>query len=96
MLQNQHNLQVLYTDTYLADLFQTLDQLHTAVSEDQIKSVTPLNEQELIGWLRELVYTAQETIEEIEEHRPAPQLRVLAFQNHEVIGHKVNTGIVRR
>jgi hypothetical protein len=95
MLQNRPNLQVLYTDTYLADLFQTLDQLHTAVSEDQIQTVTPLNEQELIGWLRDLVYTAQETIEEIEEQHPTPQLRVLAFQNHEVNGHKVNTGIMR-
>jgi hypothetical protein len=79
MLQKQPELKVLYTDTLLADLYQTLDEIHTAASEDQIASLTPLSEGELIGWLQDLVYTAQETIAEIEQHRPKnPVLRVIA------------------
>ena len=77
MLQKQPELKVLYTDTLLADLYQTLDEIHTAASEDQIASLTPLSEGELIGWLQDLVYTAQETIAEIEQHRPNPVLRLI-------------------
>lgn len=84
MIQNQLNLQILYTDARLADLFQALDQLHSAASEGQLHTLTPLPEQELLGWLRDLIYTAQETINEIDNARPrpeAPLLRVIVPGN---------------
>ena len=84
MLQKQPELQVLYTDSVLADLFQTLDQLHTAVSEDQLARLTPLSEGELVGWLQDLVYTAQETITEIEQHQAKPVLRVVSCDDGRV------------
>jgi hypothetical protein len=80
MLQNQPK--ILYTDAKLDYLFAVLDELHTAASDNLLHQVTPLSEQELVGWLQDLIYTAQETIAEIERphERPTvvkPRLRVI-------------------
>ena len=60
------NIQLLITEARLVALFQTLDELHTAASEDRLNTLTTVSKVELVGWLYELVYTAQETIGEIE------------------------------
>ncbi len=57
-------------DTRLSELFDVLDALHTAASQGQI---APLDKRELVGWLNEFVYTAQETIDEINK----PVLRIV-------------------
>ncbi len=61
------NRDFLFTDAGLAMVFEAIDDLHDAVSEDQMDELTALDNRELVGWLRELVYTAQETIVEIEK-----------------------------
>jgi hypothetical protein len=68
----QLNLQLLTNDARLESLGTMLDELHTAASEGSLQGLTPLNPTELVSWLRELIYTAQETIVEIEEHRAEP------------------------
>ena len=72
------NIQLLYTEARLAALYQALDELHTAASEDRLNAQTTVSKVELVGWLHELVYTAQETIAEIEgrggTERPALSL----------------------
>jgi hypothetical protein len=62
----QPNIQLLYTEARLVALLQTLDELHSAASEDRLNTMTTVSKVELVGWLNELVYTAQETIAEIE------------------------------
>jgi hypothetical protein len=62
----QPQIQLLYTEARLVALFQALDELHTAASEDRLHTLTTVSKVELVGWLHELVYTAQETIGEIE------------------------------
>ena len=91
MLQKQPELKVLYTDVFLADLFKALDELHTAASENQVGALSPLSDGELVGWLQDLVYTAQETITEIELHKPKPMLR-LVVRDESIVGE---TGIAR-
>ena len=66
----QLDIQSLYSDVRLAELLDTLDKLHTAASEGNLPAMTTLHEAELVGWLREVVYTAQETLVEIENDRP--------------------------
>ncbi len=61
------NREMLYTDAGLALVFEAIDDLHNAASEGQITALTTLDNQELVGWLQELIYTAQETITEIQE-----------------------------
>ncbi len=75
-------LQLLYTDGRLFDLIDVLDQLHTAASEGYLHNLTTLDTSELLEVLQDLVYTAQETISEIEDASgiqsdAKPVLRVL-------------------
>lgn len=77
---HQPNFQIIYNDARLAGLFQSLDELHSAASEGRLQNVTPLTNAELIGWLQELMYVAEETIAEISEHEtppPIPHLRLV-------------------
>ena len=82
MIHTQFNRDFLLTDAGLAAVYEAFDDLHDAVSEGQMTELTPLEKRELLGWLRELVYTAQETIEEIEKVNPpvvcqTPTLRLV-------------------
>lgn len=78
---HQPNLQIVNNDNRLASLFQSLDDLHTAASDGQLHRVTPLPSTELVGWLQELIYVAQETIEEIDHQKTTttnvPHLRIV-------------------
>ncbi len=81
-MQQLTNRNFLLTDAGMEAVFEVFDDLHDAVSEGQIDTVTALNSRELVGWLRELVFTAQETIEEIEKAhvlnaRQHPTLRLV-------------------
>jgi hypothetical protein len=62
----QPNLQLLYNTARLSDVLEALDELHSAASDGNVRAVTPLSNAELISWLYEVVYTAQETMNEIE------------------------------
>lgn len=62
----QPNLQLLYNDARLSALFDALDELHSAASDGNLHAVTTLSNAEMIAWLRDLMYTAQEAIEEIQ------------------------------
>lgn len=48
------------------EIYDVLDELHTAASEGELCTFTSMNENDLVDYLRDLIYTAQETIEEIE------------------------------
>ena len=77
---HQPNFQVIYNDARLAGLSQYLDELHSAASDGQLQNVTPLSHEELVGWLQELIYTAEETIAEINHQETKinlPQLRIV-------------------
>jgi hypothetical protein len=72
----------LLTDAGLEAVFEVFDDLHDAASEGQLQELTALDNRELVGWLRELVFTAQETISEIENRsartaRQEPYLRLV-------------------
>jgi hypothetical protein len=72
--QTIHDLHdIRLSDARMAAMFEVFDDLHTAATEGQLEAVTSLNNRELIGWLRELVFTAQETISEIECAKIGPQ-----------------------
>jgi len=62
--QNQ-KVTILYRDSYIANLFEGVDRLHSAASDGKMHELTSLTPQEMTSWLQELVYTAQETISEI-------------------------------
>ena len=55
-------------DAQLQNLYETLDALHTAASEGRLDTITALGNRELLAWLHDLIYTAEETVAEIEQH----------------------------
>jgi len=77
---HQPDFEIIYNDARLAGLSQYLDELHSAASEGQLQAVTPLSDEELVGWLQEMIYTANETLVEMEQRKTqqaAPHLRLV-------------------
>ena len=76
---HQPDFGIIYSDARLAGLSQYLDELHSAASEGELQALTPLSDEELKGWLQEMIYTASETLVEIEQHKTqyAPHLRLV-------------------
>ena len=46
-------------------VLELLDQVHTAVSDRDLTVVTSMSKQELVRYLQDVIYTAQETIDEL-------------------------------
>jgi hypothetical protein len=59
-------LQALFTDIRFESIFNAVDRLHDAAASGTIAEVTNLTTEEVIGWLRDIAYTANETISELE------------------------------
>jgi hypothetical protein len=68
-LTQNANRQTLYTDARLNWLLEAIDELHTAIADGELASVTTMSEADVVGMLHELIYTARETLEEIEGQR---------------------------
>lgn len=59
-------LQALFTDIRFESIFNAIDRLHDAASSGKLAEVTNLSTDEVIGWLRDIAYTANETIRELD------------------------------
>ena len=59
-------LQALFTDIRFESIFNAIDRLHDAASSGTLSEVTNLSADEVVGWLRDIAYTANETIRELE------------------------------
>jgi hypothetical protein len=55
-----------YSAEGMEEIFQRLDLLHDYASAGQLDEVTQLNRGELRGWLEELIFTARETLREMD------------------------------
>ena len=55
-----------YSAEGMEELFLRLDLLHDYASAGRLRDVTPLSREELRGWLEELIYTARETLREMD------------------------------
>jgi hypothetical protein len=56
-----------YSDEGFEAIFVQLDLLHDFVSEGRLGSVTDLPADQVRGWLEEIIFTARETIREMEK-----------------------------
>jgi hypothetical protein len=63
-------LQALFTDIRFESIFNALDRLHDAASSGKLAEVTNLSSEEVIGWLQDIIYTAEETVRELEADTP--------------------------
>ncbi len=60
-------LQALFTDARFESIFNAMDRLHDAASSGKLAEVTNLSADEVIGWLQDIAYTANETIRELKD-----------------------------
>lgn len=57
-----------YSEDGMHQLFVQLDRLHDLASEGRLAEVSELTADEMRSWLEDIIYTARETIREIERH----------------------------
>lgn len=84
-LQNISKEKRQITDLHLETLLETLDRIHTAASNGTLADETNIDEYELKGWLEDIIYTAQETINELAANADTKQNTALNIANLSVI-----------
>jgi hypothetical protein len=75
-MNQQHQSQ---TEVCLNDLLEMLDELHSAASDGKGAEFAEMTHQELMSYLREVIFTAQETLKEVQNHKKkqSPILRLV-------------------
>ena len=59
-----------YDAVWFEALFAAMDRLHDQVSDPGAAPVLPLEPADMVGWLEDIIYTAQEAIVEIRDRFP--------------------------
>jgi hypothetical protein len=67
MIKNETVTSLLFSEHQLAELLDALDMIHSQVSEDRVHGMAFANRRECVALLKEIIYTAQETIREIDQ-----------------------------
>jgi len=72
-----HNLRKLVVEQYFTEahfeaFLQIVDRLHDASAVGKLETVSPLDARTIIGWLDDIIFTAEETIRELQEMSKQP------------------------
>lgn len=59
-----------FDDEWFEAVFLAVDRLHDALSAGQPNTVSPVAPMDMVGWLQDIIYTAQEAIVEIRAKTP--------------------------
>ncbi|MEL6272473.1 MAG: hypothetical protein AAFV33_10425 [Chloroflexota bacterium] len=77
MQNNQHKLSFFHTAARLQAMLETLDEVHTAASDNALDVPSGIGKAELIAMLREINYLAAEAANELEQGSEQPRFRVI-------------------
>lgn len=80
MRNNQQQLSFFTTAARLTDMLETLDAIHTAASDNTLEAPNAVGRAELISWLREIAYVANEAAAELDAQpadHPGASFRVI-------------------
>ena len=84
----QTQIQLLPRANRLDVAYEAIDELHTAISEGNTERFEEFQSRaELLNWLRDVIYTAQETITELEsdQDQPCTMLRVVSNESKMIV-----------
>ena len=56
------------SDVQLESLLNTLDRLHEAAVDQTITDESNIEPKQIMGWLEDIIFTAQETMRELQSH----------------------------
>jgi hypothetical protein len=59
-----------YDEAWFETVFVALDRLHDALSAGHLGTVSRVAPEDMVGWLEDIIYTAQEAIVEIQAQSP--------------------------
>ena len=54
------------TEAHFEALLQVMDRLHDAAAVGELDSMTPMDARELMGWLDDIIFTAEEVVRELQ------------------------------
>lgn len=54
------------TEAHFEALLQVMDRLHDAAAMGDLEKMTPMDARELIGWLDDIIFTAEEVARELQ------------------------------
>lgn len=77
MHDNQQHLSFLQTVARLTETLESLDEMHSAISENTLTMQNAQGKAELLNTLREIVFVTNETITELEDRQIQPEFRVI-------------------
>jgi hypothetical protein len=60
----------VYDEAWFETVFMALDRLHDALSAGCLGTVSCVAPEDMVGWLEDIIYTAQEAIVEIRAQSP--------------------------
>lgn len=55
-----------FTEAHFEAMLQLVDRLHDAAAVGKLETATPLDARTVIGWLDDIIFTAEETIRELQ------------------------------
>lgn len=70
----------LYDAAWFETVFRALDRLHDEICANGSGSVMPLSPADMVGWLEDIIYTAQEAIVELQVQDPEPEQGVTTIE----------------
>jgi hypothetical protein len=66
-MQNLRNLMAeQYTEAHFEALLQIIDRLHDAAAVNNLSAVCEVDARIVVGWLDDIIFTAEETIRELQ------------------------------
>ncbi len=68
----QHMLTEQYTEDHFEALLQLIDRLHDAAAAGKLGEVSPMDAREIAGWLDDIIFTAEETLRELQANDCVP------------------------
>lgn len=63
-------------EVQLETLLMTLDRIHEAAANQNLAGTTNLDTETLVGWLEDIIFTAQEAIKEVQQDATADDIEI--------------------
>ena len=89
----QTQIQLLPRTNRLDVAYEAIDELHSAICEGNVETLNDFQSRaELLNWLRDVIYTAQESIEELEnsQEEQGALLRVISNDSKLIVLERAN------
>lgn len=75
-------------EVQLESILKTLDRIHEAAANQQLSEATSLDAEALVGWLEDIIFTAQEAITEVRQEATRNNIEIENTSNPTVLVYR--------